>query len=127
MRLANLLTPAGWAVAAALALAVLLAGGWLITEPGRARARAALAKAEAIQAQGQAAAGRDAVAIVTAASGRDAATDRQTQENRDAILAAPGAANAVDPAVGAAGRRAVCLRQSARRLPECQPLQPARP
>jgi type II secretory pathway component PulM len=115
------------ALATALALTVLVAGWWLITEPGRARARAAQAVAEAIQARGQVAAGRDAVVIVTASSARDAATDRHTQENRNAILAAPGASAPVDPGLGAAGRRAVCLRQSARRLPECQPLQPARP
>ncbi|MDQ0462645.1 hypothetical protein QO010_000393 [Caulobacter ginsengisoli] len=121
------LSPAGWAIGAALALTMLAAGWWLITEPGRARARTNLAAAEAIQAQGQAAAGRDAVAIVTASAARDAATDRQTQENRDAILAAPGASAPVDPAVGAAGRRAVCLRHASRRLPECQPLQSARP
>lgn len=127
MRLAGILTPAGWILVAALTMAVMLAGGWLITEPGRARARAAQTRAEAIQYQSQAIAGRDAVAIVTAAGAHDGATDRQTQENRDAILAAPGAAAAVDPAVGSAGRSAICLRQSARRLPECQPLQPARP
>jgi hypothetical protein len=121
------LNPAGWAIGAALMLAVIGSGWWLVTEPGRARARANLAAAEAIQAQGQAAAGRDAVAIVTNAAARDGATDRQTQENRDAILAAPGASAPVDAGVGAAGRRAVCLRPSARRLPECQPLQPARP
>lgn len=118
---------AGWAVGAVLALTVLASGWWLLTEPGRARVRANLAAAEAVQAQGQAAAGRDAVAIVTAASGRDSAADRQTLENRDAILAAPGAAAPVDPAVGAAGRRAICLRPSARRLADCQPVQPARP
>lgn len=121
------LTPAGWA-AAALVLLLLIASGWqLATEPGRARARAAQAQVQAVQAQSQAAAGADAVAIVTASAAQDAATDRQTQENRDAILAAPGASAPVDPAVGAAGRRAVCLRQSARRLAECQPLQPPRP
>lgn len=121
------LTPAGWAAAGLVLLMLLASAWWLATEPGRARARADEAQVQAVQAQSQAAAGRAAVAIVTASAARDAATDRQTQENRDAILAAPGATAPVDPAVGAAGRRAVCLRQSARRLPQCQPLQPPRP
>lgn len=115
------ISPFGWVIlsAAVAALVVTVALFWL---QGHNHNAATVAKAGGIIAQGQAAAGRDAVGVVVGNADTQAATDQTTKENRDAILNAPGAQAPVDPAVGDAGRRAVCMRQSARDLPACKRL-----
>lgn len=100
-------------------VAFIIAGWLILSAPGRERARADAARASQIVAEGRAAAGADAVAIVTANASSGAEIDRQSQENRDAILNAPGAAVKVDPGLDAATRRALCMRASARRDPQC--------
>ncbi|KQW79697.1 hypothetical protein [Brevundimonas sp. Root1279] len=121
------LTRAGWVAVAAVALLVVVLVLFALTEARRSRESANLNRATGVQAQGQAAAGRDAVAVVSGAAKRDDQTDNQTKENRDAILNAPGADVRLDPGLDAATRRAICLRQSSRRDPECVALLDARP
>jgi hypothetical protein len=91
----------------------------VLTEPGRQRERANLEAASQIAAEGQTAAGRDAVATVSANAAHAAEIDRQTQENRDVILKAPGADVQLDPGLDTATRRAICMRASAKRDPAC--------
>jgi hypothetical protein len=116
-------------IAAGLAVLVILITVWwlIIGRPAHDRRVAAEAKAAAIVATGQAAAARDAVAIVTDSAKTERAIDAQTQENSDAIHAAPGAGAQVDPGVDAAGRRALCLRHALRDQPACVKLLGPRP
>lgn len=123
------MTPrSGLTIVGILCAIVIVAVFWRwTTEPARQAAKANTVGAGQIVAQGQAAAGRDAVAIVAGNATQAAEIDRQSQENRDAILNAPGADVRLDPGLDAAARRAVCLRQSARRDPQCIALLDARP
>jgi len=115
-------------VATAVAAIVLAAAIWFVlTEPGRQKAKANAAGASQIVAEGQAAAGRDAVAITSANASSEAEIAKQTQENRDAILNAPGAGVQLDPGLDTAARRAICMRHAARRDPQCVALLDARP
>lgn len=91
-----------------------------------ARNRANLAGASQIAADARATAGGEAVNAVATNAVHEAEIDQQSQENRDAILNAPGADARVDPSAAAAGRRAWCMRQSASRDPVCQRLQQPR-
>jgi cytoskeletal protein RodZ len=95
---------------------------------------AAEQKSEIVQAKGAAAvsqagaeAGKAAVTTVTNNYTYAAASDRKTQENRHAILQAPGASQPVDPALDALVRSDICMRTSAASLPECQRLQQPAP
>lgn len=108
-------------------LAFLVAGYLILTAPGRERAKADAARASQIVAEGRAAAGADAVAIVVAGQSRDAETDTLTQRNADAIRNAPGADVRLDPGLDLATRRAICLRPSASRNPDCVALLHPRP
>lgn len=115
-------TPTGWASIAAVGAIILIlavGGWWMLTEPGRQRAAANLAGASQVVSDARAASGADAVSVVTKNAASEREIDQQSTENRDAILNVPGASAPVDPAVGDAGRRAVCLRKSARCLPGC--------
>jgi hypothetical protein len=116
----------GWAIVGLAAAAVLIIVGlfWL---QGRSHNAAVVAKAGGTIAEGQATAGRDAVGVVVGNADRQDETDKVTQGNRDDILSQPGAQAPLDPAVGYAGRRAVCLRKSARGLPACKRLLDAHP
>lgn len=87
----------------------------LLNAPGRAKQ----AKAGQVIAEGQLAAGRDAVAITTAAGAREAQADNITRSNADEIRKAPGADAPIDPALAAAGRRGLCKRKAYRDRPEC--------
>lgn len=120
-RVTRLLSPLGWLVVGLAAAAILMVGGMLWLQ-AHDRDKAAPIKAGRIVAEGQAAAGRDAVGVVVGNADGQAAIDKTTQGNRDDILSQPGANVPVDPAVGDAGRRAVCLRKSARDLPACKRL-----
>lgn len=114
-------------LAGLLILALLFGGWWVLTEPGRQRARAAQAGADAITAQaGQKAAG-DAVGVVVERGKAEDQIDRTTKDNRDAILSAPGANQAVDTGVHDAGRRALCLRDAYRSSAACKRLLDAHP
>ena len=121
------MTRAALYILAAVAGFALCIAVWLIlTAPARERAKANQAAASRIVAEGRVAAGRDAVAVVTANAAHGQEIDRQTQENRDAILNAPGADVQLDPGLDAALRRSVCKRASVRE-PSCQSVQHARP
>jgi hypothetical protein len=120
------LTRAGWLALASVALLVIVLVLFALTEARRGREDANRAKAGQIHAEGQAAAGRDAVEVVSGAAKRDDQIDQQTKDNRDAILNAPGADQRLDPGLDAATRRAVCMRASARRDPQCVALLDAR-
>jgi hypothetical protein len=120
------LSPLGWLVIGLAAAAILMVGGMLWLQK-HDRDKAAPIQAGRIIAEGQAAAGRDAVGVVVGNAEGQAATDKITEGNRDAILSAPGAQAQVDHAVGDAGRRSVCLRRSARDLPACKRLLDAHP
>lgn len=117
------LTPILAVIAALGIIGLLLLGYWTITEPGRQRAKTNAAVASQTVAEGRAAAGADAVAVVAASGARDAEITRQTTENTDAIRNAPGADLRLDPGLDAATRRAICMRDSARADPRCQPVQ----
>lgn len=124
---AALLTPAGWAVAGGSAIVAVALACWLITTPARQHQAAAEAHADVVITGAQQKAASDAVAVVVGSAARETAIDQTTRDNRDAILSAPGAAAPVDPAVGDAGRRSICLRQSAAGDPACQRLLHTRP
>lgn len=83
---------------------------------------AAPAKAQAQVNAADAQSGRDAVNAVSGNGKKEAATDDTTRKNNVIILKTPGAEVSLSPALDAAGRVAVCLRESASGLPECQRL-----
>jgi hypothetical protein len=122
-----LLTPAGWTIAGGVLIVIVAVLLWLVTAPARHRQAAAEAHAGVVVAQGQARAASDAVGVVSKAGEREAQIDQTTRENHDAIVSAPGAEAPVDPGVGDAGRRAVCMRRSAHSDPACQRLLHAGP
>lgn len=95
---------------------------------------AAQAKHDAVQAQGETAisnaganAGKAAIPIINNNFYGQRASDAKSQENRNAILQAPGASMPVDPALAAIVRRDICLRASASGLPECRAMLGVRP
>lgn len=117
-----------WAVGA---LAALLFAAWVVWKLFFAQhaADAAHDKAEihAQQVVGKATsdAGAKASNIVAESATKEAKTHEITRDHYFEITKAPGADDIVPPAVDAAFRRAICLRDSAARLPECQRLQKA--
>lgn len=74
----------GLVVVAAVAVFV-----WFLTEPGRQREKAAEAKAGQIVAEGQAAAGQDAVAIITDNLADSEAIDKDVRDAIEEVRAAP--------------------------------------
>lgn len=125
---ANALTPVGWACTATAAIGVLAVAAWLLTAPMRQASAAAQAKASAAFTSARADSAQAAVQVVDAGAARDAGVDVITRENRDAILKAPGADLRLDPALNAAGLRALCMRDAYRGSAEClqraDPVQP---
>ena len=81
--------------------------------------KAAEAEAGQVFAGARTESARDAVGAITEKAAQDAASEDLSRKNRDEILAQPGASVVVSPDVAAAGRRAICLRDSARCRPEC--------
>lgn len=123
------LTTLGRVVVGAVVLILVVAlvwwGIWMLGAGDRKRANEA--QASQAVAEVRAGAGGDAVNTVATNAASEAATDRQTTENRDAILNAPGADAPVDSRAGDAGRRAQCMRRSTQRDPVCQRLLGTRP
>lgn len=113
------LTPINIALGGIVGVAVLVAIWFVFIEPGRAAQREAEARVAAAAAQSRATSAAEAVNRVAERAEDEALTDQATRENRDAILSSPGARAPVDPGVDDAGRRAICLRQSARCTPGC--------
>ena len=108
-----------WAAGLALAIAIICGVGWLITAPSRHAAEVAKAHAAQVIGSAETQSAQDATAIV-AQTGTEAATiDATTRKNDASITAAPGAQDAVAPAVADAGRRALCLRHAYAHDPGC--------
>lgn len=103
-------------------LVALLAAYWFLTSPSRARKETAVAQATTVTAEGQKAAAQDTIKIVVDSAAAHDRIDIVTQGNRDAILSAPGAAEAVGSGVHNAGLHALCLRDTYRLQPACQRL-----
>lgn len=104
----------------ALFAVLILAAGLLVRcagAPDRARARAAGAEAQIAGAHARSAV--DAAGAIATQAARDAATDKLTRENADAILSAPGAGQVLDPGLNRAGLDALCLRDAYREAPAC--------
>lgn len=108
---------AGQLLLAALILIVLAVLVRCAAAPDRARARAD--RAAAVLAGGQAASTAQAMDIVAAAARRDAAADKLTQENADAIRTAPGAGQVLDPRLNRAGLDGLCMRDAYRHSARC--------
>ena len=109
-------------IVGAVAALLLLVGGIAGVQTLRlnhAKADLQIAKDRADVAEARVKAAADAAAVVSHTTANDAATDKQTKDNRDGILRAPGALAPVDPGVDDAGRRAICMRHSARCTPSC--------
>ena len=99
---------------------VIVAAGLLVrcaSAPDRARARAAGDAAELAGAHARSAV--DAAGAIAAQAGRNAATDKLTRENADAIRSVPGAGQVLDPDLNRAGLDALCLRDAYRASPAC--------
>lgn len=88
---------------------------------------AAQAKVDAGLASARSESAGDAVGTVSGAADRESAIDATSRENDHAIRSAPGASAPVDPAVAAAGRRALCLRHAYRDSEQCKRLLNAGP
>lgn len=85
----------------------------------RAEAQAAQQHAVAVVQTGQAAAAGQAAQIVSQGAQQHDLTIHVQQENDRAILAAPGAAQAVDPRLNDIGRRGLCRYAAYAGDPEC--------
>lgn len=79
-------------------------------------------KAQAAVSAADAQSGHDAVNITAKNAKESDQTDTTTRNNHAVIIQLPGAKVTLDPALDAAGRRAICMRPSAAGLPECQSL-----
>lgn len=102
-----------WPLLAALGVLAAGVGVWLHlkhleADLAQARAQAAQQHAVATVQTGQANAAGDAAAIVDAGRAKADVTVHIQQENQRALLAAPGAAQAVDPGFAAALDRSLC-------------------
>jgi hypothetical protein len=113
------LTPYGW-IAAAIGAVLVVALAWFVLASWQAsRTASAEAKVGAALGEARGKSAGEAVDIVAAGAGRDAAIDAQTLETDDAIKTAPGAGQAVDPGVHGAGLDGLCRRAAYRGRPEC--------
>ena len=120
-------TIVGWAAAAVSVIAAAFLLYHFLTAPSRARKETAVATATALTADASKQAAQDTVKILVETQAAHGRIDVVTQGNRDAILAAPGAVEAVGPGVHNAGLRALCLRPDYRDEPTCKRLLDAGP
>jgi len=104
------------------ALAAILVAYWLLTAPARSRKATAISTATAASASASKAAAQDTIKILVETQATHGRIDVVTQGNRDAILAADGATEAVGSGVHNAGLHALCLRDTYRLQPACQRL-----
>jgi hypothetical protein len=106
-------------VIAALALIALLAGLFALNRCSAARTAHTEVKLATGQAGAAQASGTDAVETTGNVMGNEAATDRVTKENDDAIQNAQGASAPVAAPARDAGLRSLCRRASYRRDLKC--------
>lgn len=109
-----------WACAAGALLVILLAAGWLLTEPGRQKARAVQAEAATELAGARTAAAADAGQTLDRAHAETTASEALSRETADVIRQAPGADQRLDPALNRVGRERLCERPSYRNTRECK-------
>lgn len=120
-------TPWEWGVAAFCALGALLLiilVAWYLNAPQRA----AEARAGGILAEEHGKAAADAGRTIDAAHNAATANETLSRENADAIRAANGASQPLDPDLNRVARERLCARAAYRGRPECvQLLGPAEP
>lgn len=113
------LTPQGWAIAGGLLLVALVAAWWLVTEPGRRKARETAWRVESALSGSHGQSAREATEIIVNSAARDAVGDQLTRENSDEIRSASGSNQPVDPALRDAGLRGLCRRPAYLGDPRC--------
>ena len=101
------------AIGAAVVGVIALAGWYVFLRPQQAAQQAATAKTETIAAKAETGAAKDTLRIVVDRQAAEVRIIRTTEENTNAIMAAPGANAPLDPALHAAGIRALCVRDGA--------------
>lgn len=111
----------------AVAVAVIFAGYHFLAAPRKAREEAAQATASATTSQAGMKSAQDALKITVDTQALNGRIDVVTQGNRDAILATPGASEALGTDIHDAGLRALCLRDTYRLQPACEQLLHADP
>jgi hypothetical protein len=96
-------------IAAALVAAAVAFGWWSYTKGQNAeKGRTAAAEGRAAVAEGQARAAGDAAVITNAGVVRERIIERTHETNRETILAAPGAGQALDPELVRRARVGLC-------------------
>lgn len=112
-------------IVAAIAAIIIIWAAFHFWEKSRSQgAQARLDHAQSGAMQNSAA---DAIETVSQAGNREADSEALTRSNEREIQAAPGASDAVNPAVAAAGRAALCRREAYRNSPRCLPSGKAKP
>lgn len=104
---------------AGILIAALLAALVALNRCSAARTAHTEAKLATSQADAAQKSGTDAVETTGNVMGNEAAADRTTKENHDAIANAEGASAPVAAPVRDAGLRSLCARASYRRDPKC--------
>jgi hypothetical protein len=101
-------------------LILVIAVSVALSQCSKRRSQAAQSRVEHSQADAASNSAADAINTVTSAGGREAASESLGRDNERDIRAAEGAGDKVKPAVGAAGRVALCRRAAYREDPECK-------
>lgn len=109
-------------IVGALLLILLLVFG--LTQCEKRRNEAAQSRVERSQGEAASNSAADAIETVTAAGGRETASEELTRNNDREIRAADGAAERVKPGVDVAGRAALCRREAYRNDPKCKVMKP---
>jgi type II secretory pathway component PulM len=119
MKLLRDLTPLGIRVLVGAVFVLLLAGFLILQSCHSARTASTEAKLNRNQTSAALASGADAVETLGDQAAREAAIDRTTKENADAIRSAPGADAPVTDELDAVARERLCRRAVYRVRPEC--------
>jgi len=107
-------------VAGVVVLALIGGAFWyVVVRPREAVQAAAQAKGETKQAEAAAGAATDTLHIVVDRQAAEVRIIKTTEENTREIMAQSGAVTPVDPAVHAAGLRAICVHDGASDQPVC--------
>lgn len=88
------------------------------------RSQKAQSKVDTAQAGAASNSAADAIGTVTAAGGRETASEELTRQNARDIHKADGAGERVKPGVDYAGRAALCRREAYRNDPKCKVMKP---
>lgn len=91
---------------------IALASWYVFFRPAQQAEKTVQAKTETVAANAQTGAATDTVHIVVDRQAAEVRIIRTTEENTREILAQPGATTVVDPALHAAGIRALCVRDN---------------